>query len=202
MNTNFSFSTTELTKPHNHRHYHFAQKYVELNYNATKAYLAVYGEEYRASNSKPMTLECAKASASRLLSDVTVRNYVEKLTKNALDAADVTVNSVISKFKTWSEFDPRDVFEWRRIELLDKHGNPYSPARHKMAFTAKNMEDIPENAWTCIESISEGRDGFAIKIVDKFKANEALAKYLGLDRKMVQNSGSINLHFDKDDENL
>ncbi len=194
--------TTELTTPYQIRHYKFAQEYVRLNHNATQAYLAVYGEEYQATNGRHMTLECAKASGSRLLSDVTVRMYVEKLTKEALTFADVTVNSVITKYKTWSEFDPRSVFEWTKVEVFKKDGSSYSPKRYEMVFTVKDMEDIPEDAWQCIQSVREGRDGFEIKVIDKMKANEALAKYLGLDRKMVQNSGAVTLCFDKQDEDL
>ncbi len=193
---------SKLTSIFLNRHYRFAQEYVRLNYNGTQAYLTVYGAEYTSTNGRIMTNECAKASASRLLSNVTVLDFIDTITNKALAAAEVTVNSVIARYKTWSEFDPRNVFEWRKIELLNKQGNPYSKPRYKMAFTVKSMEDISEEAWECIQAVSEGRDGFIIKVVDKFKANQELAKYLGLDRKIVENTSNITMHFDKQDANL
>jgi len=204
MNSSFKQNQydNEFTSPAKVRHYRFAQEYLRLNFNATQAYLAVYGEEYKVTNGKAMTLVCAKASGSRLLSDVTVNNFIAKLTKDALAAADVSVNSVIAKYKRWSEFDVRSVLGWENLEKFKSNGKSYNPKRYHTEIVFKDMKDIPEEAWECIESISQGSEGFIVKFVSKMKALNALAKYVGIDRKSIEQSTGITITFDAQDSAL
>jgi len=177
----------------------FCRKLIELTGNQTDAYLAIYNDDYKLKNGKEMSREIATRSASRMLSTVDIYSYVEKLKEEALTAADISVYSVIANFKTWVDFDPIDIFDMQRVEILTKEGNSYQPKKYEMRLLTRDLRDIPPEVRQCIQSIRQGRDGFEIKMIDKLSANNALAKYLGLDKKTVEQSGNITLKLDAQD---
>ena len=111
----------------------------------------------------------------------------------------LSIYSALKKYKTWSEFDARSVFDFKKVEKLNPKGNSYRPKRYTMELSVKAIEVIPDEAWQCIESVSQSCDGFIIKTVSKLKANDALAKWLGMDKPKSQLQKAVNLYFDSDD---
>lgn len=170
--------------------------------NNTQCYLDTFNPNFRKKNNRDLTRKVASSLSNCLLSKVEICNYVDYLQAQAAQVADVTVNSVIQRHKEIADFDVRKIFEWQRIELFDKYDESFNPPKYRMELTAKNMEDIPPEAWNVIESVSQGRDGFIIKLASKQKALESLGKWLGIDKQIVEQQGNINLTFDKDDAEL
>lgn len=192
-------SKTKVTDhPSKLRHYRFAQKYIELNFNGTQAYLAVYGEEYKATKGKEMSDKLAASSASRMLTNVKVQQYIEQITEQAFQECQISINSVLSKYKRWSESNITDVVKWENVVHKDKNGNDAGFFR----LTLRDMNDIPPEIQECIESVSEGKEGFKVTMVSKKGANDMLFKYLGLDKQDTGKHREIHLHLDKIDEAL
>jgi phage terminase small subunit len=183
--------TKTTTKPpvlktvHDKRHWRFACRYVELQHNGTQAYRAVYDPD----GSKKLTDASCGANANRLLKDDKVREYVKTIERDALEAEKVTAEAVVARYNRWASFDPSQVFGWEMVEILDPEGKSYKPQRFKPSITIKKMEDVPPEAWECIESVSQGKDGFKINVVNRKGANDQLAKILGIEKQLIEHTG-------------
>jgi len=131
--------------------------------NATKAYLAVY--------SSCKSEESAAAAASRLLSSVKVKAYLDKSVKKAMKKFDITEERILQELACIAFLD--------FAELLTEDGN------------MKDIKDIPEHARRAIAGLelSELFDGEGderrmagilkkIKTSDKKGALELLGKSL------------------------
>lgn len=176
---------TDLDGSHNKRHWLFAVKYIELGHNGSKAYRAVYDPD----GSSELSDETCKTNGSRLLSHANVKGYVKDLERDAADAARVTVESVVSRYQRWASFDPRDVFGWEMVEQTDSEGKPFDPPVLKPQIVIKEMENVPPEAWECIESVEQGKDGFKVKVVDKKGSNDKLAQILGITKDSLMIGG-------------
>ena len=55
-------------------------------------------------------------------------------------------------------------------------------------FTVKDMNDIPDNLVSCIQSVKSTRDGIEVKLYDKISAIDRLSKMLGWDKPTNNNS--------------
>ena len=65
----------------------FCEEYIQLEYNATKAYLAAYGGTY----------ETANAQGYRKLRKPEIKEYINELQKDAFEAACINAERVILK---------------------------------------------------------------------------------------------------------
>ncbi len=189
-------------KPLTVQHKKFGQLIASGELTQTDCYLEVFKTLYEKKNNKQLTRRLAGNLSSQLMANMRLRAYVDKIRAQAASVVDVTVNEVISRHKEIADFDVRKIFNWERIEILDKFDESYNPKRYRMELTAKSMDDIPPEAWNVIESVSQGRDGFIIKLASKQKALEAMGKWLGLDKQIVEQTGNVTLNFDKQDERL
>ena len=64
------------------------------------------------------------------------------------------------------------------------------------------MKDIPPEAWDCIESVEQGKDGFKINIVNRKASNDMLARFLGLDKKVLDHQGNIGISIAPDEHDI
>lgn len=178
------------------RHYRFAQKHVELNLNATQAYLAIYGEEYKAKHPFKMSAKTAQAASSRLLSNVMVNKYIYEITNDALVAEKVRINSVIARYNRWADSDITDYIDQVEIEDKDQNGNSYSPPQYILKFVIKDLSKLSPKSRKNIQSITFNKDSCNIATVCKKSANDMLFKYLDLGNRAKHSERKISLHFD------
>lgn len=183
-----------IESSHDKRHWLFACKYVELNRNGTKAYLAIYGDD--------VTYDSASVLAHTLLRKVKIQDYVKSIESDAITAAKVTAESVIARYQKWASFNASDVFGWIKEEVLDNDDKSYNPKQFRNVLVIKNMEEIPPEAWECIESVNHGKDGFKINVVNRKGANDSLARILGIDKQVIDHRGTIGITITSDEEDL
>ena len=69
----------------------FCQEYLKLGMNGTQAYLNVYKTCKKE--------ETAMASASRLLRNVKVKEYIEELQSKVEEKAIVSIEDIVNKYK-------------------------------------------------------------------------------------------------------
>ncbi len=181
----------------------FAIEYVALNFNATQAYLATYGTAYKEKTGKAMSDATAAALASRLVANARVIEAVKQVAAESLTRQNVTVDKVIARYDRMASAKITDVIQWEQVEQFDDQGDSYVPKRFSTRITAKDLNDIPPELAANIKSISHGKDGFKVQMVDQKAANDMLFKFLGLDKadKDATNN-EIHIHFDQHDKDL
>jgi len=191
-----------LNDPTKLRHFRFAQKYVELNFNGTQAYLNVYGKEYESLNGKVMSSQTAQSSSARLLSNDMVIQHINKIVSDEFEEAKVSIRAVLARYNRWADFSIFDVISIDEIEELDKDGKSHRPPRFKQKLRLKDKSEIPKHAQNCIKSISENNGEIKINTVCQLSANNMLFKYLDFGRKTKDTERNIVVRFDSLDEQL
>ena len=179
------------------RHWGFAAKFVELA-NATRAYKAVYGEK--------VTDKTAGVNGCKLLKHARVKGYIDTIKADALKSAQITVNSVLSRYADWADADISEAVEWGLVDCYDSEGDQLFEKSGKpikrMTLNLKEAKDIPPHVLSAIEGVSNGKEGLKFSFVSKKGANDALAKFLGLDKKVVEHQGNIGIMIADDESDL
>lgn len=151
--------------------------------NATKAYMKAYES----------TNETAQASGSRLLKNVKVRNEIARLKRERAAGIMLDGNDVLQKYIDIAFADLGDYVEYgHEIEemrdfegnvMLDKDGYPRTYKRSFVNF--KQGADLDNSI---LSEVKIGKDGASLKLHDKMKALDVLAKYTDLldDRTKTQ----------------
>jgi len=146
----------------------FIDKYFELNFNGTEAYLATYLFVKKR--------ETAKTAASRLLTNVNVAEEVERRKKEAADKH----GDIVSKIR-------------ERLELL-----AFSNIGNYLKFgpkgvTLNNSEDLTPEQLACVNEVTEvvTKDGGSIrfKLSPQEKNLELLMRYHGLIVEKTEHTG-------------
>lgn len=141
----------------------FCQFYAELG-NATNA----YKESYSCSNMKPTTVN---NKASVLLKKDKIRKRVDEIRD------EMNERCMLKKEDALMELT--NIVNARITGLGEIRGNK---------FTVKDMNDIPDNLVSCIQSVKSTRDGIEVKLYDKISAIDRLSKMLGWDKPTNNNS--------------
>jgi len=170
--------------PLNEQRILFAHKYVENGFNATQA--------AKDAGYSPKT---AFMIASRLLDDAETWAFIRGLTEDLLRSSHLEATDVIRLISNRATMDVADLYE--------KDGS------------LKLMNDIPEDIRRSIQSMEvvelfegSGDQKHAIgilrkvKLTDKDKNTEMLAKYFGILKDKVEHSGSVTVIASKHDEAL
>lgn len=146
------------------RHRQFALEYI-ADYNGTRAYKAVYGED--------MADPVAGAAASRLLKDVRVRSLLDELEAEALEAIRLNSYRILREQARVAFSDPANMF--------DKDGRlkPFSQMDADTRAAIASVEVFEE-----FQGKGEAREfvGFTkkVKLWDKNAAGANLMKHGGL----------------------
>lgn len=131
----------------------FVHAWMSNGFKVIEAYLATYPKVSRITASK---------NGKAKLKEPLVAAYTCGVLRTHLDKYEVTESNIISELANIAFFDIKDV--------VTKDGS-----------VINNVNDMTEKARRCIGSITAGHDGkTTIKICDKEKALELLAKYLKL----------------------
>lgn len=153
----------------------FCEEYL-IDLNATQAAI-------RAGYS-PKT---AEQTASRLLRNVKVQEYIAKRQKELSRSTEITQERVIKELALIAFSNNADyahVVEKKMqveadgalVDVLDKDGNPVMYRTVEPVLT----EELTEEQKRAIAVIKKGRDGLEVKSCDKVKALELLGKHLGI----------------------
>ena len=105
----------------------------------------------------------AKVTASRLLTNANVREAIRGARERLSSSLDVDAERVILEYARIAFADPRDVLEW------DAGG-----------VTLKDSSELSEDAVRAVAEVSETAIGVRVKMHDKVRALDSLARHLGL----------------------
>ncbi len=159
----------------NARQLMFCEEYL-TDLNATQAAIrAGYSEK------------TAEQTASRLLRNVKVQEYIEKRKKDRIKRIEITQDAVLQEIAIvafavatdYAKVVEREAtveIDGAIIPLLDAEGNPVKYRTVEPVLT----EELTEQQKKALAVIKKGRDGFEIKPHDKMKALEMLGRHLGL----------------------
>lgn len=178
----------------------FVLEYLRL-YNATQAYLNVFGGEYKTANvcgsqllRKPSIQEQIKSIREAKLRELAIEplDLIEDVVKEA--KADI---GNYLEFGSWAEnLTEKQYGEEEPKPVVDADGNQVVIHHSYLYFKDKDNVDT-----SLIKKITKGKDGATIELYDKTKARDKLLEWL----KEQNNDGdtSVNINFDipKEDSN-
>lgn len=153
----------------------FCEEYL-IDLNATQAAIR--------SGYSPKT---AEQTASRLLRNVKVQEYIAKRQKELSRSTEITQERVIKELALIAFSNNADyahVVEKKMqveaggalVDVLDKDGKPVMYRTVEPVLT----EELTEEQKRALAVIKKGRDGLEVKSCDKVKALELLGKHLGI----------------------
>lgn len=150
----------------------FCQEYLKLGMNATQAYLTVY---------KTKNEECARKSASRLLTNVDIQNYINELQVKVEEKAIVSIEDIVKELSAIAFTDRTKISQNVRNRILlqkDEDGTKKEYFENNVIFT--ETKELDETTRKVIAGYKKTQSGFAVETYDKLKALELLGKYLGM----------------------
>ena len=144
-------------------------------FNATKAYQKAYECDYTT----------AMASGSRLLRNVKISDEIDRMKAEQATELKLDVRDIIQKYIDIAFADITDYLKFGREEeiLYNEQGEPELDANSNVkmqAFNYVHLNDSSEIDGTIVTEVKQGRDGITVKLADKMKALEMLAKYTDL----------------------
>ena len=164
-------------------------------FNATKAYQKAYECNYLTAN----------ANGSRLLVKASIHQEIQRLKQQRMNEAYFDKYDVLQKYKDIAFADITDYVKFGRKEEIVRNddGEPEIDMNGNIVTKAVNyihLNDSTEIDGTILTEVKEGRDGITVKLADKMKALEFLAKYTDLlsenDRKRLQDE-KVKMEIDK-----
>ncbi|RJW74571.1 terminase small subunit [Coprococcus sp. AF38-1] len=162
----------------------FADEWL-VDLNGTRAYKAAYPSVKKD--------ETAKAAASRLLTNVNVKVYIQERQKEREKRTEITQDSVLhelaliafakaSDYARVVEKDAMVEVDGNMVPVLDEDGNQVKYRTVEPILT----DELTEDQKKAIAVIKKGRDGFEIKPYSKIQALELLGKHLGMFTEKVE----------------
>ena len=174
----------------------FCQEYLKLGMNGTQAYLNVYKTCKKE--------ETAMASASRLLRNVKVKEYIEELQKEVEKKAVVSIEDIVNELTVIAFTDRTKISQnvRNRIMLQEEDGTKKEYFENNVIF--KETSELDENTRKVIAGYKKTQSGFAVETYDKMKALELLGKYLGMfkDEAPTINNNIVNPYANLSEEEL
>lgn len=162
----------------------FADEWL-VDLNGTRAYKAAYPSVKKD--------ETAKAAASRLLTNVNVKVYIQERQKEREKRTEITQDSVLhelaliafAKASDYAKVVEKDAMvevDGNMVPVLDEDGNQVKYRTVEPILT----DELTEDQKKAIAVIKKGRDGFEIKPYSKIQALELLGKHLGMFTEKVE----------------
>lgn len=157
--------------------------YYTKYWNATKAYQKVYESTY----------ETARAEGSRNLAKPSIREEIERMKNEIAENVMIDGRVVLQKYIDIAFADMGDyttfgveeeiAYDDDGFPKVDANGNP-----KKYSYSYVRLKDSRETDTSLITEVRQGKDGISIKLADKMKAMEFLAKHTNLlnDRELQQ----------------
>lgn len=159
----------------------FCQEYIKQGMNATKAYMQVY---------KTKTEESARKSASRLLTNVDIKNYIAELQSKVEDKAIVKIEDIVKELYDIAFVDRTKISKLTTEKVTDEEtGKVYERRYLDFADTDK----LDEKTKKAIASYKHTATGISIETYDKLKALELLGKYMGMFKEPMIDASNSNV---------
>ncbi|MHC1722748.1 MAG: terminase small subunit [Aminipila sp.] len=153
--------------------------YYVKKFNATKAYQKAYGVKY----------ETAMVEGCKTLRNPKVIEYIDELKQNKLNRAMLKAEDIFQKYIDIAHADITDYvsFGQEEVQVMSMYGPVFEEDEKtgekkpvtKVINTVK-FRDSDEVDGSLISEISQGKDGARIKLVNKEKAMDFLAKHSDL----------------------
>lgn len=149
--------------------------YYTKRFNATKAYQKAYGCDYVTANSH----------GYELLSNVVIREEIERLKADKLKGAMLSPQDILQKYIDAAMADMTDYMKFghEKVPMTNKDGSPKLDKEGNPRYYTNNyviLNNSDEVDASLITEIKEGKDGVSIKLLDKKWALDFLAKYKSL----------------------
>jgi len=151
-------------------------KYYIKNFNATQAYINAFKAKYNTS----------MVEGSKALRNPNIMKEIKRLKKNVSDNTFIEAKDVFNLMVKIGFSDISDYIEWGHTveNQRDMYGNTLKDSETKENLTyIKNYVKAKDNNVldpSIISEISQGKDGFKIKLVDKKYALDYLIKFFDL----------------------
>lgn len=174
----------------------FCQEYLKLGMNGTQAYLNVYKTCKKE--------ETAMASASRLLRNVKVKEYIEELQSKVEEKAVVTIEDIVNELSAIAFTDRTKISQNVRNKILTQDENGIKKEYYEDNIIFTETKDLDDKTKKVIAGYKKTQSGFAIETYDKMKALELLGKYLGMfkDEAPTINNNIVNPYANLSEEEL
>ena len=169
----------------------FCQEYLKLGMNGTQAYLNVYKTCKKE--------ETAMASASRLLRNVKVKEYIEELQSMEEEKAIVSIEDIVKELSAIAFTDRTKISEMvTKEKQLEKTTLVYK------AVDFPDTDTLDNETKKVIAGYKQTQSGLAVETYDKMKALELLGKYLGMfkDEAPTINNNIVNPYANLSEEEL
>lgn len=151
----------------------FCQEYLKLGMNGTQAYLNVYKTCKKE--------ETAMASASRLLRNVKVKEYIEELQSKVEEKAIVSIEDIVKELTAIAFTDRTKISKMvTKEKQLEKTTLVYK------AVDFPDTDTLDNETKKVIAGYKQTQSGLAVETYDKVKALELLGKYLGMFTETVK----------------
>lgn len=145
----------------------FCNYYIETG-NASEAYRRAY-------NADSMKIDTVYVKASELLANGKISVRVQQLQKELKKHSDITKEEAVKELT--------HIVRSRVTGVLNAKGKKV---------TVRNLEDLPDDIITCIQSIKSVKGGIEVRFYDKISAIDRLSKMLGWDEATKVNvQGSV-----------
>lgn len=169
----------------------FVDEYL-IDLNATRAYKIVYKNVKND--------ETAKAAASRLLTNVNVKEYLDKRMKDREKRTEITQDKVLAELAQIAFANGSDFASVVEKPVIVNNSYVMDPDTGQLkTYTAVELiptDKLPDGKRKAISSIKEGKYGIEVASCDKVKALELLGRHLGMFKDKVEVSGQINNPFE------
>jgi phage terminase small subunit len=169
----------------------FCQEYLKLGMNGTQAYLNVYKSCKKE--------ETAMASASRLLRNVKVKEYIEELQSKVEEKAIVSIEDIVKELTAIAFTDRTKISKMvTKEKQLEKTTLVYK------AIDFPDTDTLDNETKKVIAGYKQTQSGLAVETYDKMKALELLGKYLGMfkDEAPTINNNIVNPYANLSEEEL
>lgn len=172
----------------------FCQEYLKLGMNGTQAYLNVYKTCKKE--------ETAMSSASRLLRNVKVKEYIEELQSKVEEKAVVTIEDIVNELSVIAFGDRTEIAKVETEPVVDEETGKVKYHRTHLDIT--DTEKLSVNAKKIVSGYKLTTAGISVETCDKMKALELLGKYLGMfkDEAPTINNNIVNPYANLSEEEL
>lgn len=174
----------------------FCQEYLKLGMNGTQAYLNVYKTCKKE--------ETAMASASRLLRNVKVKEYIEELQSKVEEKAVVTIEDIVKELSVIAFSDRTKISKNVRNKILERKEDGTEVEYYEDNIIFAQTDELDDKTKKIISGYKKTQSGFAVETYDKMKALELLGKYLGMfkDEAPTINNNIVNPYANLGEEEL
>jgi phage terminase small subunit len=165
----------------------FCDEYL-IDLNATRAYKAAYKSCKKD--------ETARTNSSRLLTNASIKNYIQRRMKDREKRTEITQDMVLQELAKIGFANATDyakvVEKMVMKKILDAEGKeigeePYYYKDVELEIT----ENLEEEKQAAMAGIKQGANGIEVKLNDKVKALELIGRHLGMFTDKVEHSGAI-----------